>query len=186
MQDFCPFKEITDDGLFLDSDGSQGFALRLHGIDVSTYTDSDWNSLHERWRSFLWLQPNEEIQIVYRKNTNFEELFEKKLEDLHLIQDPLRKKLYWKQIDELVALIGQKARVFSSSLLLTYRRFEGTKPGSKPNSTVTLQQKELEDRLQSLCFQLEEMGISQQKLSKREIHKEIFSSIQHSNYISSP
>lgn len=186
LGDFFPAKEISNEGFFLDRDGSQGFVLELKGIDVSSFTASDWNELHEKWRAFLWLQPNEELQVVFRKHTNFEELFEKKLSDLHLLDDELRRKLYWKQVDELIRLIGTETQVFQSSIVLIYRRFEGIKPSLQAKPNLALSKRELEDRLQALRYQLEEMGLSAQNLSKTEIYREIFSAVHSSSYISSP
>lgn len=186
LEDFSPIREICDDGFFIDRDGSQGFALELRGIDAGSFTTADWEQLHEKWRSLLWLKSNEEIQICFRKHTDFEELFEKKLSELQLLTDDLRKKLYWKQIDELVGLIGSESQVFQSSLLLVYRQFEGSKPSFQEKPNTSIDRSSLEDRLQSFSYQLEEMGLSPRRLSKKEVYREIFSSVQNSSYISSP
>lgn len=186
LEDFSPTKEIFEDGFYLDHDGSEGFALRIKGIDPISFTQSDWEELHEKWRSLLWLSANEEIQVVFRKHTNFESVLKGKLDDLNLLRDKLRKRLYWNQIDELIQSIRNQSQIFESSIILTYRKFTGARPSMQKRSEVSLHKKELEDRLQTLQYQLEEMGLPSEHLKKKEIEKAIFQSLNCSSYISSP
>lgn len=185
LEDFFPAKKISDDGFYLDHDGSQGFVLKLKGIDPISFTQSDWEELHEKWRSLLWLQPNEELQIVFRKHTSFEGVLKTKLDELNLLQDPLRKRLYWNQLDNLIQSIRSESQIFESTILLAYRRFDGTKPSTQKRAGVALRKKELEDRLQTLQYQLEEMGLPTKHLNKIEIEEEIFQSLNNSSYVSS-
>lgn len=183
FEHFYPVKAITDDGVLLGKDGSIGFVLKLKGIDPTTFTDSDWISLHEKWRSFLWLKPDEELQIVFRKDTNFEELLTRKLIELDLIDSPFRRRIFWKQIETFLRQIESQVRVFESSILLTYRKIRSQKKYQSSDKLIESDKKSIEDRLQTLQYQLEEMGLSPSRMEKSQIQRAVARALQSTDYL---
>lgn len=183
FENFSAVQSITEEGLLFDRDGSIGFVFQLKGLDPTTFTESDWASLHEKWRSFLWLKPDEELQIVFRKDTNFEELLTNKLKELDLINNLFRRRIFWNQIEAFLRQIESQVRVFESSIFLTYKRIRSRKENQKPVKISEADRKNLEDRMQTLQYQMEEMGLTPTRLNKAQIETLVSRALQSSDYL---
>lgn len=159
LAEFSPIELVDENGFILDNDGSQGFILACEGVDASFFESADYENLHERWRNFLALKPNEEIQVVYRKTSDFEGYFEKRMDELQKVHGTFGKKVFWKQLSETFDAI-ESDYVFETSLYVVYRDFPGAQPSTaKTKTTPALKADELELKRDSLKTQLEGMGL---------------------------
>jgi conjugal transfer ATP-binding protein TraC len=188
LADYCPIESIDDDGFILDKDGSQGFIFECVGIDGALFESSDWESVHEKWRNFLKLNPKEELQIVFRKTSDFEVFFEKKLDELTKIHGASSQRVFWKQISEYFESIGQDY-VFETSLLVCFRKFLNSKASLNPqkkNGLPVTNAEDLKIRRETMIHQCEAMGLKVKILKKVEIFKTLAKATNGRCYISDP
>ncbi len=169
---FFPLTSIDTKGFMFDRDGSSGFIFSIEGVDGSLFESQEWQTLHERWRNLLSLKPKEEIQIIFRKTSDFEPFFQKKLEELERLGGEFGKKVFWNQISDVFNDIGED-HLFETSILLCYRRFQNSKPSLRENPKAVISYEDLESRRDSLKLQLQAMGLKATGLSKDEIHRVI-------------
>ena len=55
------------------------FMLELEGLDGAHLSSDQLNNLHNDWRSVLRLNPDDELQIIFRKRVHFTAWIEKQL-----------------------------------------------------------------------------------------------------------
>lgn len=185
FESFQPIAAIDAEGFILDRDGSEGFMLACDGLDGALLEGAEWESLHEKWRNFLSLKPKEELHIVFRKTSDFEDYFEKRLQELTDIHGEFSKKVFWKQIAELFESIGED-HIFETTLLVSYRIAAHTKPSLKSAaSTIPWNLEELHSKRDQLKLQLEAMGLQVRILSKEEMEQAIAKAANGRHYLAS-
>jgi conjugal transfer ATP-binding protein TraC len=185
LADFSPIDRIDESGFILDKDGSQGFLLACEGIDASFFENAEYENLHERWRNFLAIKPNEEFQVVFRKTSDFEVYFEKRMDELAKVHGNFGRKVFWKQMSETFDAI-ESDYIFETSLHIAYREIAGKRPGlQKAKGAPTLKTDELEIKRDNLRLQLEGMGLKVQTLNASETWAAISKAANGRKYLSS-
>ncbi len=185
FESFQPIASIDTEGFIFDRDGSAGFMFACDGMDGALFESAEWENLHEKWRNFLSLKPKEELHIVFRKTSDFERFFEKRLHELTDLHGEFSKKVFWKQISELFESISED-HIFETSLFVSYRKSSNAKPSLKTSSSsVVHNTEELQAKRESLKLQLEAMGLQVSSLKKEEIEEVIARAANGRHYLSS-
>jgi hypothetical protein len=166
LEDYCPVNYVTEDGLIGFKDGGTGFALSLECLDALTYEANEYQNLHEQWRNFLHLKPQEEIQITFRKTGNFEKIFSEKVNLANKAKGPITKRLFWAQMDELLNDV-ENVNVLEFEAVLVFRDY--TKKEKKKTS-IEVSEQSVRSRREELELRLETMGISSLRLK----HDQVF------------
>ena len=162
LQDYCPVEYVTEDGLIGFKDGGLGFALSLECLDTLTYEANEYQNLHEQWRNFLHLKPQEEIQITFRKTGNFEKIFSEKVNLSNKAKGPITKRLFWAQMDELLTDV-ENVNVLEFESILVFRDYSRK---SKKQISLQVHEQSIRSRREELELRLETMRLSSFRLGQ--------------------
>lgn len=106
LADFSPLSRISDDGCVETADKRVFLLAQVEGVDVLFMDQSELERLHFQWRSLIDLQPEEEMQIVFRRSTSFESFFEKKLDGFLRMKGEFSRKLFWSQFEDYIESVN--------------------------------------------------------------------------------
>jgi len=176
--DFSPIGSIKDSGIVCFTDDQTGFFLSLDGVDGMLFESGDFDRLHERWRSFLHLQPNEEMQLVFRKTSDFEREFVQKCSAIDGVKGEITKRLFKSQLDSLLEGI-EGEDVLECSLTLVFRM-----PLKRPNKRSPADDSySVEAKRDELEFKLDAMGLKSARLGLEEISQLVAKAASGNSYL---
>lgn len=178
LSDYCLLRAVDSEGVISFSDGALGFVLSVNGIDALVFESHEFAQLHERWRSFLHLKPEEEIQIVFRKTGLFEKTFQTKLKTIEGVQSPLTKRLFWAQLEENLRDV-EGLQLQEVSIHIIYRlnlNQKSVETAQQNNNQILIKREEVEQRLQT-------MGLQSERLLESEIRTLMASSANGLSYL---
>ncbi len=177
LEDFLTIRSINDDGIVIE-DNAIGFALTCDGVEASLFEVQEWNNLHERWRAFLTLQKDEELQVIFRKTSDFDKIIERKILEIEESSGSFGKRIFWSQISNLFDQINSD-QIYETSLIICYRKYNV----SSSERLARSENEAISAKRDYLLQQMEAMGLNPKLLNSAEIWQSIFRAANGRNYV---
>lgn len=117
---FWDVKQITPAG-FLHAEDRRGFMFEADGLDGSFLSADQLTALHGDWRSVLRLQPDEELQIVFRKRVEFAGWIEDQLRQAMLSNNAYGRRILLDRLSEQVERMSEdEPRLLSQKIIICF------------------------------------------------------------------